>query len=106
MNSIREQILSGHSLARVYPDHGRTHQIRRHLASIGHPILGDARYGHDPSNRHAAARWALDRTFLHCGRIEVTDPRSGTRLRMESALPGALSIVLGRMGTETNSAED
>jgi 23S rRNA (uracil1939-C5)-methyltransferase len=90
----RERVVGGHSLLRVQPDEGRTHQIRRHLAAIGHPILGDARHGHAPSNRYLFERRALDRPFLHCGRIALVHPRTGARLALDSDLPGDLASVL------------
>lgn len=92
----RLAILSGHSLLRVLPEEGRTHQIRRHLKGIGHPVLGDERYGHAPSNRHFIEKYALDRSFLHCVRLEIDHPRKGSRLVVESPLPGDLRGVLER----------
>ncbi len=86
----------GHSVLRVVPEQGRTHQIRRHLAAIGHPILGDERYGHAPTNRFFEEKHGLDRTFLHCVRIELTHPRSGDRLIVETPLPGDLRLTLVR----------
>ncbi len=93
----RERVVGGHSLVHVRPDEGRRHQIRRHLAAIGHPLLGDARYGHAPSNRHFVERWALDRVFLHCARIELVHPRTGARLAIAAPLAGDLAIVLARL---------
>src|SRR5690606_35191222 len=94
----RLAVLAGHSLLRVLPEEGRTHQIRRHLRSIGHPVLGDERYGHQPSNRHFFEKYGLDRTFLHCVRLELTHPHSGASLILESPLPGDLRSVLERTG--------
>jgi 23S rRNA (uracil1939-C5)-methyltransferase len=91
------EVLAGHALLELSPDEGRTHQLRRHLASIGHPVLGDARYGHAPTNRHFEEKYALDRTFLHCSRIELAHPRTGELLRVQSELPGDLTTVLDRM---------
>jgi 23S rRNA (uracil1939-C5)-methyltransferase len=88
----RIEVLGGHSLLQVRPDQGRTHQIRRHLAAIGHPVLGDARYGDPASNRHLELRHGLDRTFLHLGQLELEYPR-GTALRLSSPLPGDLAGV-------------
>jgi 23S rRNA (uracil1939-C5)-methyltransferase len=68
----RMQVLGGHSLLRVRPDEGRTHQIRRHLAALGHPVLGDERYGDPASNRHFEFAHGLDRTFLHLQRIALS----------------------------------
>lgn len=92
----RLAIASGHSILRVIPDGGRTHQIRRHLAAIGHPVIGDERYGHLPTNRYFEEKHGLDRSFLHLVRIEVTHPRTGVRLLIESTLPGDLRSTVER----------
>lgn len=88
----------GHGMVRAVPEVGRTHQVRRHLAAIGHPVLGDDRYGHGPSNRYFEERHALDRTFLHCVRLEFTHPTTEARVVLESPLPGDLRTVLERLG--------
>jgi 23S rRNA (uracil1939-C5)-methyltransferase len=94
---------AGHSLLRVAAetiDARRAPSFRQHLASIGHPVLGDERHGHAPTNRHLAEKCGLDRTFLHCARIELVHPDSGTPLVFEAPLPGDLVAVLDRMGGE------
>ena len=55
---------------------GRTHQIRRHLAAIGHPVAGDRKYGDFGFNREVRARWGLKRLFLHAERLEVPHPET------------------------------
>ncbi len=92
----RLAVASGHSVVRVIPEQGRTHQIRRHLAAIGHPVLGDDRYGHLPTNRFFEEKNGLDRAFLHCVRIELDHPRTNVRLMVEAPLPGDLRAVLER----------
>jgi 23S rRNA (uracil1939-C5)-methyltransferase len=92
----RLAVASGHSVLRVIPEQGRTHQIRRHLAAIGHPVLGDDRYGHVPTNRFFEEKNGLDRAFLHCVRVELDHPTTGARLMVEAPLPGDLRAVLER----------
>jgi 23S rRNA (uracil1939-C5)-methyltransferase len=92
----RLAVASGHSVIRVVPEQGRTHQIRRHLASIGHPVLGDARYGHELTNRYFEEKNGLDRAFLHCVRLEFDHPDGGARRVVEAPLPGDLRAVLER----------
>ncbi|MBX3189738.1 MAG: methyltransferase [Labilithrix sp.] len=92
----RLAVASGHSVLRVVPEQGRTHQVRRHLAAIGHPVLGDDRYGHAPTNRFFEEKNALDRTFLHCVRLEFDHPTKNQRLIVEAAMPGDLRGVLER----------
>ncbi len=69
---------------------GRTHQIRVHLAAIGHPVLGDAAYG--------SAGGPLRRPFLHAYVLAFTHPRLGDRRRFEAALPADLRRVLEARG--------
>ncbi len=92
----RLAVASGHSVLRVIPEGGRTHQIRRHLAAIGHPVLGDERYGHVPTNRYFEEKHGLDRSFVHLVRIEIAHPRTGAHMIMESTLPGDLRSALLR----------
>jgi len=67
---------------------GRTHQIRVHLSSIGHPLIGDPWYG------QRRPTLGLDRPFLHASRLELDHPGSGTRVAFESPLPADLQAVL------------
>lgn len=94
----RLAVVSGHALLSVAPETGRTHQIRRHLAGIGQPILGDARYGHAASNRHLFERAGLDRPFLHCAELELRHPRSGAAVRIRAPLAPDLDGSFGRLG--------
>ena len=81
----------GCSYIDVRPKTGRTHQIRVHFASIGHPIVGDETYGRaDPR---------LDRHFLHAAYLEFEHPATEARLEIESPLPDDLQTVLDSLGT-------
>jgi 23S rRNA pseudouridine1911/1915/1917 synthase len=71
---------------------GRTHQIRVHLAAIGHPVAGDPVYGTGTSRRGPDG---LDRLFLHAWRLELTSPSTGRLIRAEAPLPAALEQPLG-----------
>jgi 23S rRNA pseudouridine1911/1915/1917 synthase len=64
---------------------GRTHQIRVHMAAIGHPVVGDARYG-APDRRLGSGRF-----FLHAGRLAFTHPGSLQRVEFAAALPEDLA---------------
>ena len=74
-----------YTLLEVEPLTGRTHQIRVHLASIGHPIVGDNLYGKKP------APAGLSRMFLHAESLELTLP-TGSRLRISADLPPELNL--------------
>jgi 23S rRNA pseudouridine1911/1915/1917 synthase len=82
------------TLVEARPRTGRTHQIRVHLSSIGHPILGDARYGGAGAD---ATRLGLTRPFLHSWRVAFDHPRTGARVEWEEPLPGDLADALARL---------
>ena len=77
---------------------GRTHQIRRHLAAIGHPVVGDAKYGDFAFNRRARASLGLRRMFLHSSRLALEHPITRKRLAFSAPLPDELSEALERAG--------
>jgi 23S rRNA pseudouridine955/2504/2580 synthase len=79
---------------------GRTHQIRRHLDAIGHPIVGDSKYGDFAFNREKAREWGLKRMFLHSTRLELAHPITRKRLVFASPLPDELAQALKRAGVQ------
>jgi 23S rRNA pseudouridine1911/1915/1917 synthase len=68
-----------HTLLRCDLDTGRTHQIRVHLAALGHPVAGDAEYG--------GRQRGLDRPMLHAWRLRLRHPRTGVEMTFEVAPP-------------------
>jgi 23S rRNA pseudouridine1911/1915/1917 synthase len=72
---------------------GRTHQIRVHLAAIGHPVVGDSRYG----GKNTVASRRLDRPFLHAATLGFNHPATGEPLRFTVALPADLTAVLDEL---------
>ena len=94
--AVRER-LPGATLLDVAPETGRTHQIRVHLASIGHPIVGDGVYGGRRRSGGGEADTALatcPRQALHAARLAVAHPTSGAPLVLEAPLPQDLRTVL------------
>jgi 23S rRNA pseudouridine1911/1915/1917 synthase len=97
-----EEALDGAALLRVRIHTGRTHQIRVHLASLGHPVAGDATYGgtRTPSSRRPQARAALAalaRPALHAARLAFDHPVSGERMHFEAPLPADLTALLAAL---------
>ena len=93
----------GASLLDVALETGRTHQIRVHLAHIGHPVLGDGTYG---GRTEAAARLGLERPFLHAARLSFDHPETGERIDVTDPLPGDLLPALEAAGLTEALPED
>jgi 23S rRNA pseudouridine1911/1915/1917 synthase len=89
------------TLLEARPRTGRTHQIRVHLSAVGHPVLGDRRYGGAGEDARALG---LDRPFLHAWRIAFDHPVTGERLDLEDPLPPELREALERAGREDRPA--
>ncbi|GGH02678.1 RluA family pseudouridine synthase [Silvibacterium dinghuense] len=101
------------ALVSVKIETGRTHQIRVHMSSIGHPVVGDTLYGAPaiipvveaakgkPGTKKKAAVAAettqLDRNFLHAARLEFAHPRTNKILTLEAPLPAELTGFLDRI---------
>jgi 23S rRNA pseudouridine1911/1915/1917 synthase len=89
---MREEIAGGkHTLLEVEPVTGRTHQIRVHMAALGHPIVGDATYGRRTK--------IVDRQFLHAHRLAFAMPLGGRTVEFESPLPADLRVALDALRT-------
>jgi len=84
----------GFALLEVKPHTGRTHQIRVHLAHIGHPVAGDPVYG----PRKAATPGGLTGQALHAWRLEFIHPRTGAALILQAPLPDDLRQALDELG--------
>jgi 23S rRNA pseudouridine955/2504/2580 synthase len=83
--------LQGCTLLEVTIKTGRTHQIRVHLASQGHPIAGDEKYGDFEWNKHLQKQ-GHKRMFLHAWRLQFNHPVSGERVELNAELPAELQL--------------
>jgi 23S rRNA pseudouridine1911/1915/1917 synthase len=88
------------TLLEVQIDTGRTHQIRVHLASLRHPVVGDTLYGapREISNKQGP-RLSFSRNFLHAAVLQFQHPRTSEPLSFTAPLPAELEDFLQRLGS-------
>lgn len=80
----------GYTLVECALETGRTHQIRVHLAHIGHPVLGDSLYGPCTSE-------LINRQALHAARLDFNHPATGARISIEAPIPEDMAAILGNL---------
>ena len=87
------------TLLKLRIETGRTHQIRVHLASIGHPVVGDTLYGAPHQIRAKTAQaLSLSRNFLHSAELHFAHPRTGQGLDFSQPIPASLEEFLHKLG--------
>ncbi|MBA2528670.1 MAG: RluA family pseudouridine synthase, partial [Euzebyales bacterium] len=82
------------SVVEVRLETGRTHQVRVHMAAVGHPVCGDLAYGAAPAVR---ADLGLDRPALHAAHLGFDHPVTGQRIDLDEPLPADLQRALARL---------
>lgn len=79
------------SWVEALPKQGRTHQIRRHLKHLSHPVIGDARYGKGKYNRYFAEYLDAERLLLHARQLKITHPITNKPITFTAELEGQLA---------------
>jgi 23S rRNA pseudouridine1911/1915/1917 synthase len=94
----RERTLRTSALVECRLETGRTHQVRVHMASIGHPLLGDPVYGRTrPEHREILKRLGFERQALHAARLGFTHPIDGRTLSFDSRMPDDMQELLSAL---------
>lgn len=96
------QYYKGATLVRAFPVTGRTHQIRVHCQTKGHPIACDPKYGH-PEFDSEMKQIGLNRLFLHAASIEFNHPLTDKRIMVEAPLEQSLQSLLNKLTQEKSS---
>lgn len=89
---------SRYSLVELKPKTGRKHQLRRHMAHIRHPIIGDTNHGDGKQNKAALENLNLDRLGLHAKSIEFSHPITAKTILIEAKLDSALTRIFEQCG--------
>jgi len=87
-----------YALLELEPLTGRRHQLRRHLAHVSHPIVGDSTYGKGRHNRLFRDLFDSHRLLLACTRLVLRHPATGARLDIEAPLAAEFAAVVRRLG--------
>ena len=87
----------GYCLVRCELETGRTHQIRVHMAHLGHPLVGDTVYGGGKTKLETSNKSLIEGQCLHAKELHLTHPRTGETMRFESELPREMQLLIEKM---------
>ena len=87
----------GYCLVRCVLETGRTHQIRVHMAHLGHPLVGDVTYGGGKTKFEAANKCLISGQCLHAKELKLTHPRTGARMHFSCPLPPEMETLIEKM---------
>ena len=87
----------GYCFVRCRLETGRTHQIRVHMAHLGHPLVGDATYGGGKTKFELSNKSLIEGQCLHAGELKLTHPRTGEEMHFKSELPREMQILIEKM---------
>ena len=97
----KKHATSRYSLARLHPETGRKHQLRRHLAHLRHPIVGDTTHGDGRHNRFFREQYGCGRLLLHAAGLALAHPITGEPLRLEAPLDQGWRSLICEFGWES-----
>ncbi|MEM9458923.1 MAG: pseudouridine synthase [Myxococcota bacterium] len=87
-----------YSLVELCPQSGRSHQLRKHMAHLRHPIVGDVRHGDGRHNRLFREHFGIRRLLLHAQQLTLAHPRTDQPLQIKAELDDELTTLLERLG--------
>ena len=94
------------TLVRCQLETGRTHQIRVHMASVGHPLLGDAVYGGANTRFESRHRTSIVGQCLHAGELHLTHPRTGREMQFTAPMPANMQHVVDILFKDSECSEE
>ncbi|WP_339787639.1 pseudouridine synthase [uncultured Imperialibacter sp.] len=100
--SVNKYPTSRYSLVRMLPKTGRTHQLRRHFNHMGHPIVGDTKYGDLRHNRMFEREWGITSLLLHAYKLTFIHPFSNKELSLQAPLSPDFVKAIDTFGWQHN----
>ena len=94
---------SRYALVEAHPETGRQHQIRRHLAGIDHPVIGDGKHGDYRHNRFFREPFGCTRLLLHAAALSIPHPMTGAPLQLTAPLDPDFADVLDALGLDART---
>lgn len=94
----KKHATSRYSLVKVETETGRLHQVRKHLASVFHPIIGDTTYGDGRHNKYFRNELGVNRLLLHARELAFVHPRSRAEVRLKAPWPAEYNQLFERFG--------
>ena len=95
---------SRYSLMRLQPHTGRYHQLRKHMAHLRHPIIGDRPHGCNKQNRLFKERWQMDTMLLHAQSLQFEHPLSDEQIVLHAPLQAEFCRMMALMGWDLTTA--
>jgi tRNA pseudouridine65 synthase len=89
---------SRYSFVKLLPETGRHHQLRKHMAHIFHPIIGDRPHGCNKQNKLWLEKWEMNTMLLHATELQFEHPMTGDELRIEAGFQSEFCRVMGILG--------
>ncbi|WMC11440.1 tRNA pseudouridine(65) synthase TruC [Oceanimonas pelagia] len=100
----KKHATSRYSLVQLSPETGRKHQLRRHMAHLRHPIVGDTSHGDGRHNRFFRDHYQCNRLMLHAARLSLTHPVTAEPLRLDAPLDETWRSLICEFGWESTLA--
>ena len=91
---------SRYSLLKVYPQTGRMHQIRRHLAKARHYVIGDTTHGDNKQNNFFRSHFGSNQMYLHAWKLAFEEPITGEEIEIEADLPAHFKDMLKKLSLD------
>ncbi|WP_035333216.1 pseudouridine synthase [Dyadobacter crusticola] len=104
--SVGKHPTSRYSLVELKPTTGRMHQLRKHMAHIFHPIIGDRPYGCNKQNRYFKEQFGVMEMMLHASELSFTHPMLGSRHELRAPYQNAFAGMLDLLGFEVGLTFD